>query len=270
MAKKIEKKMTSWDVVQIARHADRPNIKTYIETMCDDFVELHGDRLFGDDRALIGGFATIGGEKVVLIGHRKGSSVEENIHANFGMASPEGYRKAKRLMTLAEKYSLPVVALVDTPGAYPGCEAEAHGQAEAIAHNLEFMARLKTPIVVVICGEGGSGGALGIAVGDRVLMLQNAVYSVISPEGCASILWRDGSKAPLAAETLKITADHLIKLGIIDSIIKEPAGGAHKKPVVAVNAVKKAVLAEIAELKKLELDDLIEQRYQKFAAMGRY
>ena len=270
MDKTIETKLTAWDIVQIARHADRPNITTYIEKMCDDFVELHGDRLFGDDRGLIGGFATIGSERVVLIGHRKGRGVEENIDANFGMASPEGYRKAMRLMKLAEKYGLPVVSLVDTPGAYPGCEAEANGQAEAIAHNLEFMARLKTPIVVVVCGEGGSGGALGIAVGDRVLMLQNAVYSVISPEGCASILWRDGSKAALAAETLKITADHLLELGIIDTIIKEPAGGAHKRPATAVNAVKKAVLAEIAKLKKIDLEELIEQRYQKFAAMGRF
>jgi acetyl-CoA carboxylase carboxyl transferase subunit alpha len=270
MAKKIQKKLTAWEIVQLARHAERPNITAYCEAMCDDFIELHGDRLFGDDRGLIGGFATIGGERVVLIGHRKGSNVEENIDANFGMASPEGYRKAMRLMALAEKYKLPVVSLVDTPGAYPGAEAEANGQAEAIAHNLEFMASLKTPIIVVVCGEGGSGGALGIAVGDRILMLENAVYSVISPEGCASILWRDGSQAPLAAETLKITAEHLLELGIIDTIISEPAGGAHKKPTVAVASVKKAILKELAELRKLALGDLIEKRYQKFAAMGRF
>lgn len=265
-----EVKQTAWDIVQIARHAERPNIGDYITFMCDDFVELHGDRLFGDDRSLIGGFATIGGEKVMLIGHRKGRGIEENIEANFGMASPEGYRKAKRLMKLAEKYHLPVVSLVDTPGAYPGCEAEARGQAEAIAHNLEFMATLKTQMVIVVTGEGGSGGALGIAVGDRILMLQNAVYSVISPEGCASILWRDGTKAALAAETLKITAGSLKSLGIIDDIIPEPKGGAHTDAAKAVAAVKKAVLDNLAVLKKIKLDTLLQQRYDKFAAMGRF
>ena len=270
MAKTTQQKQTPWDIVQIARHAERPNIANYIRLMCDDFVELHGDRLFGDDRALIGGFATIGGEKVMLIGHRKGRGVEENIEANFGMASPEGYRKAMRLMRLAEKYGLPVVSLVDTPGAYPGSEAEARGQAEAIAHNLEFMSMLKTPIVVVVTGEGGSGGALGIAVGDRVLMLENAVYSVISPEGCASILWRDGTKAALAAETLKITAESLKGLGVIDAIVPEPEGGAHTDVAQAVGAVKQAVLASLGELKKADPARLVEQRYAKFAAMGRF
>ncbi len=270
MAKKTQKKLSAWDIVQIARHAERPNIADIIRLVCSDFVELHGDRLFGDDRGLIGGFATIGGEKVVLIGHRKGRGVDENIDANFGMASPEGYRKAMRLMRLAEKYGLPVVSFVDTPGAYPGSEAEARGQAEAIAHNLEFMSTLRAPMVIVICGEGGSGGALGIAVGDRILMLQNAVYSVISPEGCASILWRDGTKAPQAAETLKITAPSLKKLGIIDEIVPEPAGGAHTDPAAALAEIKKAVLANLAELKKISLDDLLQQRYVKFSAMGRF
>lgn len=270
MAKKTQPKMTPWDIVQIARHAERPNIADYTRLLCDDFVELHGDRLFGDDRGMIGGFATIGGEKVMLIGHRKGRGVEENIEVNFGMASPEGYRKAMRLMRLAERYGIPVVTFVDTPGAYPGSEAEARGQAEAIAHNLEFMSTLKTPIVVVVTGEGGSGGALGIAVGDRILMLQNAVYSVISPEGCASILWRDGTKAALAAETLKITAESLKSLGVIDEIIPEPAGGAHTDAAAAVAAVKKAVLANLAALKKIPLGQLVEQRYEKFGAMGRF
>ncbi len=270
MPKKTQEKRTPWDIVQIARHAERPNIADYIRCMCDDFVELHGDRLFGDDRGLIGGFATIGGQKVMLIGHRKGRGVEENIEANFGMANPEGYRKAMRLMRLAEKYGLPVVTLVDTPGAYPGSEAEARGQAEAIAHNLEFMSMLKTPIVVVITGEGGSGGALGIAVGDRILMLENAVYSVISPEGCASILWRDGTKAALAAEALKITAESLKKLGVIDEIVPEPEDGAHTDVAQAAAIVKKAILENLAALKKIALQDLLNQRYAKFAAMGRY
>jgi acetyl-CoA carboxylase carboxyl transferase subunit alpha len=265
-----EVKQTAWDVVQIARNAERPNIGDYTKLMCEDFAELHGDRLFGDDRSLIGGFATIGGERVMLIGHRKGRGIDENIEANFGMASPEGYRKAKRLMKMAEKFHLPVVSLVDTPGAYPGSEAEARGQAEAIAHNLEFMATLKTPIVVIVTGEGGSGGALGIAVGDRILMLQNAVYSVISPEGCASILWRDGTKAALAAETLKITAPSLKSLGIIDDIIPEPTGGAHTDVAAAVAAVKKAILENLAVLKKIEINQLLQQRYDKFAAMGRF
>jgi len=261
---------TAWDIVQIARNAERPNISDYTTLLCEDFVELHGDRLFGDDRGLIGGFATIGGERVMLIGHRKGRGIDENIEANFGMASPEGYRKAKRLMKMAEKYHLPVVSLVDTPGAYPGCEAEARGQAEAIAHNLEFMATLKTPIIVVVTGEGGSGGALGIAVGDRILMLQNAVYSVISPEGCASILWRDGTKAALAAETLKITAPSLKSLGIIDTIIPEPDGGAHTDVAKAIAEVKTAILENLAVLKKIEINQLLQQRYDKFAAMGRF
>jgi acetyl-CoA carboxylase carboxyl transferase subunit alpha len=265
-----EVKQTAWEVVQLARHADRPNIGDYTKLLCEDFVELHGDRLYGDDRSLIGGFATIGGEKVMLIGHRKGRGIEENIEANFGMASPEGYRKAKRLMKMAEKFHLPVVSLVDTPGAYPGSEAEARGQAEAIAHNLEFMATLKTPMVIVVTGEGGSGGALGIAVGDRILMLQNAVYSVISPEGCASILWRDGTKAALAAETLKITAESLKSLGIIDTIIPEPVGGAHTDVPKAIAAVKKAILENLAVLKKIEIQELLQQRYDKFAAMGRF
>ncbi|MEI8354364.1 MAG: acetyl-CoA carboxylase carboxyltransferase subunit alpha, partial [Lentisphaerota bacterium] len=262
-------KLTPWEIVQIARNPGRPAIADYIQGMCDDFVELHGDRAFGDDRALIGGFATIGGERVMLIGQRKGKSVEENILANFGMANPEGYRKALRLMKLAEKYGIPVVSLVDTPGAYPGLDAEARGQAEAIARNLTEMAGLRTPFVVVITGEGGSGGALGIAVGDVVLMMQYAVYSVISPEGCASILWRDGKKAPEAAEALKITSESLKKLAVIDEIIAEPKGAAHSDPGQAIDAVKKAILKHLKALKKLDTDTLVQKRYDKYAAMGR-
>ncbi|NLF22083.1 MAG: acetyl-CoA carboxylase carboxyltransferase subunit alpha [Lentisphaerae bacterium] len=258
-----------WETVQLARQAGRPTIRDTIANCCDDFVELHGDRLFGDDHGLIGGFATIGGLRVMLIGHQKGKTVEENIAVNFGMANPEGYRKALRLMRLAERYGLPVVSLVDTPGAYPGLDAEARGQAEAIARNLTVMATLRTPFVVIVTGEGGSGGALGIAVGDRVLMLQNAVYSVISPEGCASILWRDGKKAPEAAAALKITAGELLKLGIIDGIVPEPAGGAHLDPKAATAAIKLAILGALTPLLEIPVETLVEQRYAKFSGMGR-
>ena len=263
------KKLSPWEIVQVARHPGRPAVTDYISGMCSDFVELHGDRAFGDDHGLIGGFATIDGERVMLLGHRKGKTVEENIRFNFGMANPEGYRKALRLMKLAEKYGLPVVALVDPPGAYPGLDAEARGQAEAIARNLTEMAALRTPFVAVVTGEGGSGGALGIAVGDRVLMLEHAVYSVISPEGCASILWRDGKKAPEAAAALKIPSDELLRLGIIDSIVPEPTGGAHTDPAAAMAAVGAAVSAALSPLLTLPVETLVAERYAKFAAMGR-
>jgi acetyl-CoA carboxylase carboxyl transferase subunit alpha len=260
--------LSPWQIVQVARTSGRPLIGDYIQGMCSDFVELHGDRTFGDDRGMIGGFATIGGERVMLIGHQKGKTVEDNIKANFGMANPEGYRKAMRLMKLAEKYHLPVVSLVDTPGAYPGLEAEERGQAEAIAKNLTVMATLRTPYVIVVTGEGGSGGALGIAVGDIVMMLQYAVYSVISPEGCASILWRDGKKAPEAAAAMKITADSLLQLGIIDEILPEPKGAAHSDPQAMVQTVKNAVLKHVKELKTLKLEDLTAKRYAKLRRMG--
>ncbi len=264
------KKMTAMDRVKLARDPKRPHLKDFIRLMCSDFEELHGDRLVNDDRGLIGGFATIEGEKVLILGHHKGETVEENMEANFGMANPDGYRKAMRLAKLAEKFHLPVVTFVDTPGAYPGDTAEARGQAEAIAKSLEFFAALKTPVVVVVTGEGGSGGALAIAVGDRVLMMENAVYSVISPEGCAGILWRDGAKAPEAAEALKITAADLKRLGVIDGIVKEPAGGAQKDHAAAVAAVKKAVLAALADLGKLPSDELVRRRYDRLQAMGRF
>lgn len=262
------KPLTPWQIVQVARTPGRPLIADYIAGICDDFVELHGDRAFGDDRGMIGGFATIGGKRVMLIGHQKGSNVEDNIKSNFGMANPEGYRKAMRLMKLAEKYHLPVISLVDTPGAYPGLEAEARGQAEAIAKNLTIMATLRTPFIIVVTGEGGSGGALGIAVGDIVMMLQYAVYSVISPEGCASILWRDGKKAPEAAEAMKITADSLLGLGIIDEILSEPPGAAHSDAPAMMKTVKTALLRRIAELESLSGDELVTRRYAKLRRMG--
>ena len=265
-----QKPATAWEKVQLARDAKRPHISDFIANVCSDFVELHGDRLVNDDRALVAGFGRIGDRSVLVLGHRKGDTVEENVEFNFGMANPDGYRKAMRLAKLAEKFHVPVVTFVDTPGAYPGREAEERGQAEAIAKSLEFFARLKTPVVVVITGEGGSGGALAIAVGDRVLMMENAVYSVISPEGCAGILWRDGAKAPEAAEALKITAPDLKRLGVVDVVVKEPAGGAQKNHALAAANVKKAVLAALKELEGVPADELVESRYAKFRAMGNF
>ncbi len=261
---------TAMDCVKLARDPKRPHFKDFIAEICSDFVELHGDRLVNDDRGLVGGFATIDKTKVLVLGHHKGATVEENMEANFGMANPDGYRKAMRLARLAEKFHLPIVTFVDTPGAYPGREAEERGQAEAIAKSLEFFSRLATPIVVVVTGEGGSGGALAIAVGDRILMMENAVYSVISPEGCAGILWRDGAKAPEAAAALKITAKDLKKLGAIDEIVKEPTGGAQKNHRLAAVAVKKAILAALKELKGLKPEELLEKRYAKLRSMGNF
>ena len=261
---------TAWDKVKIARDAKRPHIWDFINNVCSDFEELHGDRLVNDDSAMVAGFGTIGSEKVLVLGHHKGATVEENMAANFGMVNPDGYRKAMRLAKLAERFHNPIVTFVDTPGAYPGKEAEERGQAEAIAKSLEFFSGLKTPIVVVITGEGGSGGARAIAVGDKILMMENAVYSVISPEGCAGILWRDGTKAPEAAEALKITAPDLLKLGAIDEVVPEPAGGAHKNQKTACANVKKAVLAAIKELKKLTPEELVEARYAKIRSYGNF
>ena len=261
---------SAFDCVKLARDPKRPHIGDFIKYVCSDFVELHGDRLVNDDRGLIAGFATIDEFKCLVLGHHKGETVEENVEANFGMANPDGYRKAMRLAKLAEKFHLPVVTFVDTPGAYPGREAEERGQAEAIAKSLEFFSRLRTPIVVVVTGEGGSGGALAIAVGDRILMLENAVYSVISPEGCAGILWRDGKKAPEAAAALKITAADLKRLGVVDTVVKEPAGGAQKNPALAAAKVKEAVLKALKELKGIPADELVERRYAKFRAMGSF
>lgn len=259
-----------WDKVQLARHPGRPTITRYSTEMCDDFVEIHGDRVFGDDPAMLCGFARIGNQRFMLIGHRKGDTVEQNIEYNFGMANPEGYRKAMRAMHLAEKWHLPVVTMVDTSGAFPGLEAEARGQAEAIGRNLMEMAALETPILTIVTGEGGSGGALGIAVGDKILMLENAVYSVISPEGCASILWRDGTKAPEAAKALHITSSDLAELKVIDGIIPEPVGGAHSNPEATMENVKAAILAGLKDLNKVSSSHLVENRYKKFAAIGRF
>ena len=261
MAKTKAKTLTAYDRVKIARDAKRPHIFDFIKALCSDFEELHGDRLVNDDRGLVGGFATLGGVKTLILGHNKGATVEENMASNFGMANPDGYRKAMRLAKLAEKFHVPVVTFVDTPGAYPGDTAEARGQAEAIAKSLEFFAALKTPVVVVITGEGGSGGALAIAVGDKILMLENAVYSVISPEGCAGILWRDGARAPEAAAALKITAPELEKLGAIDEIIPEKN---------LMTNLKKSIVAVLKELQKLSVEELLEKRYAKFTEMGRF
>ena len=262
--------LTAWDKVRLARDARRPHIFDFIANVCSDFEELHGDRLVGDDRALVAGFGRIGPHRVLVLGHHKGDTVEENMESNFGMANPDGYRKAMRLAKLAERFRLPVVTFVDTPGAYPGREAEERGQAEAIAKSLEFFAGLKTPIVVVVTGEGGSGGALAIAVGDRILMMENAVYSVISPEGCAGILWRDGREAPAAAEALKLTADDLLKLGAIDEIVAEPAGGAQKNRRAACANVRKAVLKALDGLVDIPADRLVEARYAKIRAYGNF
>lgn len=260
----------TWETVQIARHPERPLFTDFLNAWDPEAIELHGDRLVADDPAMYSGIAKIGDERVVIVGHRKGRTPEEKVANRWGMANPDGYRKAMRIMRIAEKFQLPIVALVDTSGAFPGLDAEERGQAEAIAKNLADMSVLKTPIVVVVTGEGGSGGALGIAVGDRILMLEHAVYSVISPEGCASILWRDGKMAPVAAEALKITSAWLKKLGIVDDVIPEPKGGAHTDPAKAIETVKQAVLAAIKELKKVPVEKLVDQRYAKFAAMGRF
>ncbi len=262
--------LTRWQRVQLARHPERPYTLDYIYNMCEEFHELHGDRLFGDDKAIVGGFAMMGGQKIMIVGHQKGRDTKSNIFRNFGMPNPEGYRKALRLMKLAEKFNIPVVTLIDTPGAFPGIEAEERGQAEAIARNLLEMSRLKVPIVSVIIGEGASGGALGIGVGDKILMLENTWYSVISPESCSSILWRSWEYKEQAAEALKLTAEDLLKQKIIDRIIPEPLGGAHKDPKQTAESLKNALLEEILQLKKIKGVKLLSQRIKKYASIGHY
>ncbi len=268
--KEVYKKLSPWQITQIARFAQRPVLQDYIEHMCDEFIELHGDRCFGDDRGLIGGFATIDSYRCMLIGHNKGKDVKQQSARNFGMASPEGYRKALRLMELAQKYALPVVTLVDTQGAFPGIGAEQRGQAEAIARNLARMADLRTPIITVVTGEGGSGGALGIGVGDVVCMCEYAVYSVISPEGCAAILWKDSSKAPEAAKALKITAKELKKFGIVDEIIPEPNGGAHADYAESALQIKKVIVKHLQSLCKYSSGRLVRRREKKIAKIGTF
>ncbi len=260
--------LTDWQRVQIARHPARPYTLDYISMLMTDFMELHGDRLFADDFALITGFAKLNGRKVIVMGHQKGRDTKENIMRNFGCAHPEGYRKALRVLQLAEKFRIPVIIFIDTPGAYPGLGAEERGQAQAIATNLRDMAGIRTPIIATVIGEGGSGGALGIGVADRVYMLQNSYYSVISPEGCASILWRNSIKAPDAANALKLTAEHLVEFGIIDGIIPEPLGGAHRDPELAMKELRKVLLRELDVLSSLSGEQIVEQRYQKFRKMG--
>lgn len=260
--------LTAWQRVQIARHPQRPYTLDYIGIIMSEFVEIHGDRSFSDDKAIVCGFAKIGQQKVMVIGHQKGRDTKENLKRNFGCAHPEGYRKALRVMQLAEKFDLPLVIFIDTPGAYPGIGAEERGQAQAIALNLREMISVSVPIVATVIGEGGSGGALGIGIADKVCVLENAYYSVISPEGCAAILWKDGSKAPEAAEVLKLTAQDLLNLGIIDEIIPEPLGGAHRQPQKTAEALKEAVNRNLKELRAFSKEALLKSRYKKFRSMG--
>jgi len=263
-------KLTSKQVSQLARHPKRPYTFDIIDRVFTDFQQLHGDRAYGDDKAIIGGMARFEGNPVMVIGHQKGRDTKENIKRNFGMPRPEGYRKALRLMKLAEKFHLPVLTFVDTPGAYPGIGAEERGQSEAIARNLFEMAKLRTPIITTIMGEGGSGGALAIAVADKVMMLQYSTYSVISPEGCASILWKDASKSADAAEAMGITADKLSKLELIDRVIQEPLGGAHRDYDAIADNIREALKSNLRELKALNIDQLLEKRYQKLMDFGRF
>jgi acetyl-CoA carboxylase carboxyl transferase subunit alpha len=260
--------LSRWQRVQLARHPERPYTLDYIYAMTENFVELHGDRSFKDDKAIVGGLAQIGQHKVVILGQQKGRDTKSNVYRNFGMMNPEGYRKALRLFKLAEKFNRPVITLIDTPGAFPGLEAEERGQAEAIARNLFEMSKLKVPIIVVIIGEGASGGALGIGVGDRILMLENCWYSVISPESCSSILWRSWEYKEQAAEALKLTAPDLLEQGIIDRIIKEPLGGAHKNHKEAADNLKSVLLEELDNLIKIKPEKLIDGRIEKFGKMG--
>jgi len=265
---KIYSNLTPWQNVQVARHPERPHFLDYIKRISDEFDELHGDRHFSDDRAVIGGIGSIGEYKVMFIGHEKGRSTEEKILHNFGMSQPEGYRKACRLMELAERFSLPIVTLVDTPGAYPGIDSEERGQSEAIAHNLRVMSSLKTPIIVNVVGEGGSGGALALGVGDHISMLEHSTYSVASPEACASIVWRDSTKADLAAEAMKLNAESVYDLGLIDEVIPEPLGGAHRSFDQASSNLSKVLIKNLDDLTSMSIDSLLDRRYKRLMSYG--
>ncbi len=266
----IYSRLTPWQITQVARHPNRPYALDYIQNVFDEFVELHGDRLFRDDPSIVAGLARLDGRAVVVIGQQKGRNTKEKLHRNFGMPHPEGYRKALRIMRLAERFRRPLITLIDTPGAYPGIGAEERGQSEAIARNLQEMSTLRVPVMSVVIGEGGSGGALAIGVADRIMMLEFTIYSVISPEGCAAILWKDGSKADLAAKTLKLSAPELLDLGVIDRVVKEPTGGAHRDPDTVYRNLKTALVETLSELDNNSPEELIEERYRKYRTMGKF
>lgn len=270
LTKGIFAKLSPWQIARVARHESRPYTMDYLEMISPDFQELHGDRMYADDHAIIGGVGRIDGKAVMFIGHQKGRDTKERVRRNYGMPKPEGYRKAMRLMRMAEKFSMPIVTFIDTPGAYPGIGAEERGQSEAIAQSLYLMAGLKTPIICVVIGEGGSGGALAIGVGDRLLMLQYAVYSVISPEGCASILWKSADKAEVAAEAMRITAPSLNEFGLVDEVLQEPLGGAHRNPGEMAEVIRNAVLKNLDELGDLSTEQLLEQRQRRLASFGQF
>ena len=270
LTKSVFTKLTPWQISQLARHPRRPYTLNLIERLFDNFYELHGDRAYRDDPAIVGGIARFEKQAIMVIGHQKGRNTKEKIHRNFGMPSPEGYRKALRLMKLAEKFHLPIITFIDTPGAYPGIGAEERGQSEAIARNLFVMSQLRTPIIATVIGEGGSGGALAIGVGDCIMMAEHSIYSVISPEGCASILWKNAEKAPEAAEALGLTSDRLLKLGLIDEVIPEPLGGAHRNIDILVKNIREALHRNLTALKSMKMDKLLESRYQRLMNYGQF
>ena len=270
LTKSIFAKLSPWQIARVARHESRPYTLDYLKIIAPDFQELHGDRMYADDPAIIGGIGRINGRAVMFIGHQKGRDTKERVRRNYGMPKPEGYRKAQRLMRMAEKFSMPIVTLIDTPGAYPGIGAEERGQSEAIAYSLYLMAGLKTPIISVVIGEGGSGGALAIGVGDRLLMLQYSIYSVISPEGCASILWKSAERAEDAAESMRITADSLSKFGLVDEVLEEPLGGAHRSPKEAAEVIRNALIKYLDELEAMSTEQLLEERQRRLASFGQF